>query len=50
MGVWQTEELEKCVSAIIDYRGKTPTKTASEVDVLGTWAFESCKERSYRNT
>ena len=25
--IWPTMSLEECMSAIIDYRGKTPTKT-----------------------
>ncbi len=31
---WETETLENCLSAIIDYRGKTPTKTSSGVPLI----------------
>lgn len=34
MGTWKTDELENCLSAIIDYRGKTPAKSSSGVPLI----------------
>jgi len=34
METWETETLENCLSAIIDYRGKTPAKTSSGVPLI----------------
>lgn len=31
---WQTDELENCLSELIDYRGKTPTKTSFGVPLI----------------
>lgn len=31
---WKTEELENCLSALIDYRGKTPTKTSFGIPLI----------------
>lgn len=34
MASWTTEPLEDCLEALIDYRGKSPTKSASGIPVL----------------
>src|SRR6266567_3616969 len=31
---WQMEQLEDCMEAIIDYRGKTPEKTSSGIPLI----------------
>jgi len=34
MGEWQTERLDDCLAALIDYRGKSPPKSSTGIPVL----------------